>query len=343
MSNLWKAVLAAVMLVSLVLASTALGNDPRAIRVFVNGAALDMDVPPVVISGRTLVPLRAIFEALGAEVSWNQATQTASARWANGILDLPIGQPAARLNGTERPLDVPALIIQNRTMVPLRFVAEALGAQVGWYGHSRSITVNKPAKALLAATVTRVVDGDTVDVTLAGGRAERVRLIGVDTPEVYGGAQPYGPEASAFTKAHLPGQTVQLQLDVEERDRYGRLLAYLYLFNGAMFNAVLADEGMARMATYPPNVRYVEVFRAIQSDAATSGRGLWAAPISGGTAPPPPATGNLRYDPNGPDRDCSDFATQAEAQEFYIAAGGPARDPHRLDSDRDGVACEALP
>jgi hypothetical protein len=51
----------------------------------------------------------------------------------------------------------------------------------------------------------------------------------------------------------------------------------------------------------------------------------------------------LRYDPNGPDRDCPDFATQEEAQEFFIAAGGPGRDPHRLDADKDGVACEKLP
>lgn len=57
----------------------------------------------------------------------------------------------------------------------------------------------------------------------------------------------------------------------------------------------------------------------------------------------PTATAGLRYDPNGPDRDCADFATQAEAQEFYIAAGGPERDPHGLDHDRDGIACEALP
>jgi micrococcal nuclease len=57
----------------------------------------------------------------------------------------------------------------------------------------------------------------------------------------------------------------------------------------------------------------------------------------------PPSAGKLRYDPQGPDRNCADFATQAEAQAFFVAAGGPTRDPHRLDGDGDGVACEALP
>jgi micrococcal nuclease len=133
---------------------------------------------------------------------------------------------------------------------------------------------------------------------------------------------------------------------MEQRDRYGRLLAYVYLPNGTMFNAVLADKGYAQMATFPPNVRYVEVFRALQADARAARRGLWAA---GEPAAPSDEAGDqsgkpaLRYDPNGPDRDCSDFATRAEAQAFYEAAGGPAKDPYKLDSDGDGLACESLP
>jgi len=250
----------------------------KAIRVFVNGAALRFDVAPTVVGGRTLVPLRAIFEALGAEVTWNQETQSATASWDGGTLELPVGKAVARLGGQERSLDVPAQLIGGRTMVPLRFIGEALGAQVGWYGQSSVITINKALKALLPATVTRVVDGDTVEVALVDGTTEKVRMIGVDTPETVHpekGTEAGGPEASAFTKERLTGQTVNLELDVEERDHYGRLLAYVYLPNGTMFNATLADEGHARMATFPPNVRYVEVFRALQGDAEAAGRGLW--------------------------------------------------------------------
>ncbi|MFZ5823867.1 MAG: thermonuclease family protein [Bacillota bacterium] len=181
---------------------------------------------------------------------------------------------------------------------------------------------------------------------LADGRIEKTRLIGVDTPETVHptkGTQPYGPEASAFTKERLTGQPGLLEGDVEERDRYGRLLAYAYLLNGTMFNAVLADEGYAQMATYPPNVRYVEVFKALQTDAREGSRGLWG--LDDQPADPADDAGDqtLRYDPNGSDRDCGDFATRAEAQAFFEAAGVLAKDPHKLDSDGDGLACENLP
>lgn len=338
-----------VVLMVVVLLTTSLpaGGAYDPIRIYINGQALSLDVPPAVVSGRTLVPLRAIFEALGAKVTWDADTQTASATWPDGNLQLPIGSTEVTVNGGTRTLDVPAQIVNNRTMVPLRFVAETLGAQVGWYGRSRLITINRPPAPLLPATVTRVTDGDTIEVQLADGRTEKVRLIGVDTPETVHptkGVQPYGPEASAFTQERLSGQQVLLEHDVEERDRYGRLLAYVYLPNGTMFNAVLTDEGYAQIATYPPNVRYVEVFKALQADARAGSRGLWG--LEGPqTTPSDPAapSPDLPYDPNGPDRDCGDFRTQAEAQAFFEAAGGPARDPHRLDSDNDGVVCENLP
>lgn len=304
------------------------------VQVFVNGVKLDASTANV--DGRTLVPLRAIFEALGAEVSWDNDTRTAHARWDGGSLSLPIGSSQAVVNGEVRALDVPAQLIDGRTMVPLRFVSEAMGALVGWYGNSRIITINKPARAPVTATVTRVVDGDTLDLAFADGRSERLRLIGVDTPETVHptiGEEPGGREASDFTKTALAGKTVLVEFDVEERDRYGRLLGYVYTTDGAMFNAVLVDRGLAEVATFPPNVRYVNVFTALQQGAREAKVGLWEQ-----TSPSPA----LRYDPFGPDRDCSDFAIWEEAQAFFLAAGGPERDPHRLDSDGDGIACESL-
>lgn len=111
-----------------------------------------------------------------------------------------------------------------------------------------------------------------------------------------------------------------------------------------MFNAILADEGYARQATFPPNVRYVDLFGQLARSAQTAGVGLWQGAPEPAVAEVPnqPAQGTLRYDPFGPDRDCDEFNSQAEAQAFYVAAGGPNRDPHRLDSDRDGIACESL-
>lgn len=106
---------------------------------------------------------------------------------------------------------------------------------------------------------------------------ERVRLIGVDTPETVHptrGEEPYGREASNFTKDQLTDQTVRLEFDVEERDKYGRLLAYVWL-DEQMFNETLLQEGYAQLATYPPNVKYVERFKTAQKEARQAERGLW--------------------------------------------------------------------
>jgi micrococcal nuclease len=126
--------------------------------------------------------------------------------------------------------------------------------------------------------VTRVVDGDTILIDL-DGTEERVRLIGVDTPEsVHPNDEknvPYGEIAAAFTRERLEGKRVRIELDAQERDRYGRLLAYVYTDDG-MFNETLLSEGHAQIDTYPPNVRYVEAFALLQKDARARGVGLWA-------------------------------------------------------------------
>ncbi|MET0577674.1 MAG: thermonuclease family protein, partial [Ilumatobacteraceae bacterium] len=131
------------------------------------------------------------------------------------------------------------------------------------------------------AVVEHVVDGDTIDVDI-GGRDERVRLIGVDTPEVYVDEGPpdcYGPEASAFTKALLaPGTAVRLERDVVGRDDYGRLLAYVYVAaDGTFVNDALVRRGLARPLTIAPNATYAARFVAASIDAEADGLGLWGA------------------------------------------------------------------
>jgi micrococcal nuclease len=127
-------------------------------------------------------------------------------------------------------------------------------------------------------SVVRVVDGDTIIVDI-DGTEERVRFIGVDTPESVHPDQSknveYGEIASEFTKSMLEDQSVTLEYDVQERDRYGRVLAYVYL-DGEMFNKTLLEEGHAQVATYPPNVKYVEDFTAIQEKARDEEKGIWA-------------------------------------------------------------------
>jgi micrococcal nuclease len=199
--------------------------------------------------------------------------------------------------------------------------------------------------------VSRVVDGDTIEVSPAVGGISDVRLIGMDTPETYGGTEPYGEKASAFTTQRLEGQQVALEFDVERIDPYGRVLAYVWLPDGTMFNETLLREGYAQVATFPPNVRYVDRFLAAQRQARAEGAGLWGLPesnlcqladrgngIGGGCVAE--STPTASASPSFSDRDCADFGSQAEAQE--VLEDDPS-DPNGLDGDYDGVACEELP
>ncbi|WP_400163975.1 thermonuclease family protein [Brevibacillus sp. TJ4] len=127
----------------------------------------------------------------------------------------------------------------------------------------------------MVATVKRVIDGDTVELE----NGERVRLIGVDTPETVkpnSPVEPYGKEASEYTKKQLTGQTVTLRFDVEPRDKYDRLLAYVYLPDGTFYNEQLVREGYARIMTIPPNVAYADLFLEAEREARENDRGLWA-------------------------------------------------------------------
>ncbi len=132
----------------------------------------------------------------------------------------------------------------------------------------------------IPATVDRVVDGDTLKVTLEDRyRVETIRLLLVDTPETKHPSkpiQPYGPEASQFAKEKLEGKEIGVEIDVSERDKYGRLLAYVWL-GDQMFNEMLLEEGLARVAyIYQPNVKYVDTFQEIQRKAQEEGKGIWS-------------------------------------------------------------------
>jgi micrococcal nuclease len=130
------------------------------------------------------------------------------------------------------------------------------------------------------AEVVRVVDGDTIRVRL-DGRTERVRYIGVDTPESVKPGTPvqcYAKRAAAANAALVAGRSVRLVGDVERRDRYGRLLAYVYREpDGAFVNAQLVREGYARTLAIAPNMAHARQFAQLAQTARRSGRGLWGA------------------------------------------------------------------
>jgi len=141
-----------------------------------------------------------------------------------------------------------------------------------------------------SAEVTRVIDGDTIEVTVTAtvpgasageavvGRSYDVRLIGIDTPESVDPrkeVQCFGREAAAAARALLEGHEVRMAVDVEEADAFGRLLRYVYL-GDEMANARLVTNGYAYAYTYPPNVRHADLFVALQREARDDDRGLWA-------------------------------------------------------------------
>lgn len=134
--------------------------------------------------------------------------------------------------------------------------------------------------APLEARVQEVIDGDTVRVRLPSGRVHTVRYIGIDTPETPPGGAPecFGPEATAANRRLVAGERVRLVTDAERRDRYGRLLAYVYRSrDDLLVNAELLRAGAATVLSIPPNVRHADRFSRIAERARRERRGLWAA------------------------------------------------------------------
>lgn len=207
------------------------------------------------------------------------------------------------------------------------------------------------------ATVTEVVDGDTINISPAINGNDEVRLIGMDTPETKDPSEeiePYGPEASAYAVSKLSGVDVELEFDEERTDQYGRLLAYVYAAGRPMFNVELVEKGYAQAYPYPPNTRYEDRFAAAQDEARSAGLGIWGLSerqqckladrgngIGEGTpgcvveAPPEPEPTPIQ---SGGDLDCSDFASGLQAQETL---DDDPTDPNGLDADGDGEACES--
>ncbi len=133
--------------------------------------------------------------------------------------------------------------------------------------------------SFLAVKVVRVVDGDTIQVCCIGWKREKVRYIGVDTPETHHpmrGVEPYGMEAAEANRKLVDGKTVRLEFDVQQFDKYGRTLAYVYLEDGTFVNAWLVENGYAMVMTVPPNVKHQELFLKLQREAREAGRGLWS-------------------------------------------------------------------
>jgi len=203
------------------------------ITVYANGQVLNFDVPPTIIQGRVLVPLRGIFESLGATVDYNPVTQQINATDGSQNVQLTVGSRQALVNGVPEMLDVPAFTISGRTMVPLRFISEALGAQVQWIAASETILIaTNGAVAAVPVTVpsnraplyptpaAQTISGQVVAVNLGPTPSLVVRSDGQDvTVPVTAGTAIYrytvrtNSGGSAALGAIRSGDTVAIQMN----------------------------------------------------------------------------------------------------------------------------------
>jgi len=206
-------------------------------------------------------------------------------------------------------------------------------------------------------SVVKVVDGDTLDLNI-NGKVERVRLIGMNTPETVDPRKPvecFGKEASNRAKELLTGKSVKIEADPtgDTRDKYDRLLLYIFLGDGTNFAKKMIMDGYAYEYTYDVKYKYQAEFKEAQIYAEQNMLGLWAPGVCQSTAPVPTQTqtttptqtpsGGQTYTCSSNTYNCTDFTTKAEAQRVFDLCGGVSNDIHRLDQDADGEACETLP
>lgn len=237
-------------------------------------------------------------------------------------------------------------------------------AETGTFGGTGVPDVENtgPTGKTTKAKVVRIVDGDTIVVS-NGGKQYKVRYIGVDSPETVDPSSPVqwmGPQASAANSKLVAGKDVVLEKDVSETDQYGRLLRYVWLKNGStwlLVNLELVRKGYASASTWPPDVKYVDVYVAAEEGAQAAGVGLWGPEPDPTVAPTPkpkptpkptakpkpkptkkPSNCHPSYIPCLPivgDLNCPDVRAMGKAPVQVI---GP--DDYRLDRDGDGIGCE---
>ena len=302
------------------------------------------------VSCAVIVPTSALAASIGSPAPDQTDAQPVAARSVAATASptaRAIASPTARTTGepTERPTPIPT-VVPTPTPAPMPVFGE------------------EPTGPVQDGTVVNVVDGDTIDVDVAG-TVHRVRYIGMDTPETRSGVEWMGPEASAANASLVAGKQVLLEKDVSETDQYGRLLRYVWVADGdawLLVNLELIRLGFAQISTYPPDVKYADaLYVAAEQEASALGLGLWgAAPTPAPTPvmvvapvpvaapiPPPvapaPAACHASYQGaclavGAGDYDCAGGSGNGPNYTGRVTVVGP--DEFDLDSDGDGLGCE---
>ncbi|MFJ7732128.1 stalk domain-containing protein [Lysinibacillus sp. NPDC097231] len=270
MKKIWTMFLAAILIVPLLL-QPATAQAAKAITINVDGVQLKLDQPPVMIQGRVMLPLRAIFEALDATVDWNQKSQTVTAIKADTTVVLKIKSKVATINNQSVTLDVPAQILRGRTMVPVRFVSEALGQNVDWNSRDQIVTIKsdksnqpKPNKPNTPSNISispvsyvslRDVgnqgDGRDLEVTYSKSSTESLvdhyRVLIVKASKSFNRTLAMNVSASNYTKVSPAGSDRSIILTQSSRDVDGDYIrndqsyvAYVLTVGKGSYSSVLS-------------------------------------------------------------------------------------------------------
>jgi hypothetical protein len=230
--------------------------------IILDGLPLSFTVPPMIVEGRTMVPFRALAESIGVQVNWHGETRTIDAHAQDRSVRLVIGEDTAQVNGVWVKLDVPPMIVDDRTLIPLRFFGEAFGAQIGWNGESRTVTIQSPLspmRTLAFYAIQSFEERNLIErfsdaafgwaVLTPDGRVDMTSGPDYKWPEPAGeisGEQILEDAAAAQTRRHLMlfaadthGQYTSLLLDPEQSGRAAAEIALAVVSRG--FDGVVLD------------------------------------------------------------------------------------------------------
>ncbi len=254
--------------------------------IVINGVPMPAAVDTTVINGATYAPFRAVVEALDGNVVYLPAEKSFIGYLEGAQVKIVLGANTAYVDGNPYYMKNPAVNIDGMAMVPVRFMAYALGLSISYNPYDRVVTISDGTVPAPAAVVERVDSGDTIYVSMNKGTTfATVKLQGL---YVVGSSIPTDVEksiekmAKEYLKTAILGKTVYLESDVTNADSQGRLLRYVWTekirpenFTSKTVNAEMVRKGLGRVISYPPDNKYLSQLSALERSAKINNSGYW--------------------------------------------------------------------
>ena len=241
----------------------------------VNGKILDLPVEAVAENGRVLVPMRVIFETLGASVEWDGENRIVTGTLGDKTVSLQIDNLIAKINGETVKLDAAPRGMNGYTYVPVRFIAETFGADVYWNPDARKIIINTDNTNVYK--VIRVIDKTTIVIDFNGTESLLIPLGIYDEPIYADYIMNYpelNDEINEYVRDFLEGKYVYLEFGETQKDEKGRFVAYIFR-EGSFYNVDLLRQGYGKIAKMQSHIKYFELYKSVQDEARNNKIGLW--------------------------------------------------------------------